>query len=581
METLLVTNAVGKAQRVLRDGRYWWVAPATLIVPGVLAGSDGALLYPPEEVSANVGAWDGMPLTAGHPSDPATKLGTSAHTPGTLDRIGLGHVQGTRFDRKLVSEAWFDEERCNRVDPRIVGNLKDGKPIGLSTGLGTRKEDSSGVHHTQNGPRPYTRVARDYRPDHVAVLLDETGACSIADGCGILINSEGKPVATVGTVNTNQSVSVVSDPTKPTEQALNGWFSQLKSWLGVGGQVVKNAAPDPRIGKPLRNKLAPPTGNADTSLNERIEEVREAFNKRFPVTYGPDGMMRSCPTVDAVYDDYLIYCDGGETYRLGYSRDESGEVTLDATPQEVEEVVTYRPVGEPATMNTSPATLSIQPTDPITRGGDSMAMSAAEKAQKVAFLTANCDCWKGVPAATLNALPDGVLEREYAAAQPKPAVPPATAPVANTTTPAVPVPAPAPTVNSATPMTAEQWLATAPPEIAAVVQNGREIVDRERQAIIGRLTANIADEAQKQRHATWLGTKDVKELRAFLELMAPTLGTQNALQPPGPPQPLYTGQGYPGYVQNRVRPDEDVDDEPLEPPTTNWRELAEENAGRR
>src|SRR5690606_13771547 len=32
---------------------------------------------------------------------------------------------------------------------------------------------------------PYHSVARDYKPDHIAILPDRIGACSIADGCGV------------------------------------------------------------------------------------------------------------------------------------------------------------------------------------------------------------------------------------------------------------------------------------------------------------------------------------------------------------------------------------------------------------
>ena len=48
METV-VANFSGKARRETWDGREYLVAPATLIVPGVLNGSQGPLFYPPDE----------------------------------------------------------------------------------------------------------------------------------------------------------------------------------------------------------------------------------------------------------------------------------------------------------------------------------------------------------------------------------------------------------------------------------------------------------------------------------------------------------------------------------------------------
>ena len=58
-----------------------------------------------------------------------------------------------------------------------VGRLKS------ATGLRTSDEHVSGVH---NDGRAYIAIARKYRPDHLAILLNERGACSIQDGCGVL-----------------------------------------------------------------------------------------------------------------------------------------------------------------------------------------------------------------------------------------------------------------------------------------------------------------------------------------------------------------------------------------------------------
>lgn len=68
MEILVVTNGVGKTKKVTAAGREYLVAPLFLIVPGVLNGSKGALYYPGDEIAKNIGAWNGMPLTNGHPT---------------------------------------------------------------------------------------------------------------------------------------------------------------------------------------------------------------------------------------------------------------------------------------------------------------------------------------------------------------------------------------------------------------------------------------------------------------------------------------------------------------------------------
>ena len=57
----------------------------------------------------------------------------------------------------------------------------------LSTGLFTDNDETAGV--SPKG-RNYEAVARNHRPDHMAVLPDQVGACSINDGCGVLVNEE-------------------------------------------------------------------------------------------------------------------------------------------------------------------------------------------------------------------------------------------------------------------------------------------------------------------------------------------------------------------------------------------------------
>lgn len=183
----LVVSALGAVRREKRGSRDYLVAPLTLIVPGVLNGSKGPLYYPPEEVSADPGAWNGMPLVVYHPS--VDGLPVSARDPDVLHNQGVGHVYRVEVKNgNLTGEGWFDVDALKRVDVRVLNALQRGEPIELSTGLFTTNEPAAdGATH--NG-KPYTATARGYRPDHVAILPDQVGACSLADGCGVLVNGD-------------------------------------------------------------------------------------------------------------------------------------------------------------------------------------------------------------------------------------------------------------------------------------------------------------------------------------------------------------------------------------------------------
>lgn len=187
-------NAAPTANSVVTDnaeirregGKEFVVTPVSMIVPGVLNGSKGALFYPQDRVSRNPREWDGVPVTLGHPSDPLTNAPLSASDPGVVDRLGMGVLRNSRFQGgKLRSEAWLDAEKTKRIAPSVYQAAVENRKVEVSTGLFTYEERNPG---TFNG-RSYTHVVRDYRPDHLAILTDQKGACSLSDGCGLNVHN--------------------------------------------------------------------------------------------------------------------------------------------------------------------------------------------------------------------------------------------------------------------------------------------------------------------------------------------------------------------------------------------------------
>lgn len=186
---LLTVNISGKVRREKLQGREYLVAPLTLIVPGVLNGNLGPLFYPLEDLKASYDAWNGMPIVApNHPRD-EVGLPVSARLPKIWDKHGIGHVFNASVNDKLAAEGWFDIERTKAVDARILNALLNGQKMELSTGLNLDQDPVPGVWNGVNGPVPYIAVARKFRPDHLAILPDTQGACSVKDGCGLNVNS--------------------------------------------------------------------------------------------------------------------------------------------------------------------------------------------------------------------------------------------------------------------------------------------------------------------------------------------------------------------------------------------------------
>lgn len=161
-----------------------------MLVPGVLSGSKGPLLYPADEVRKSPDDWNHIPIVVYHPMKDGKPA--SARSPSILSKYGVGFVFHSRTDSKgvLKGEGWLDVEATRRVDKGVLDSVQLGKPIELSTGLFVDDEPApeGAIFNDHRGQRKYVGIARNYKPDHLAILPSGKGACSLADGCGVLIN---------------------------------------------------------------------------------------------------------------------------------------------------------------------------------------------------------------------------------------------------------------------------------------------------------------------------------------------------------------------------------------------------------
>lgn len=175
----LTCNITGNARRDFIGPHEYLIVPVTMIVPGVLNGNRGPILYTADENKRDPSAWNHIPLTDDHPAE-----NVSARSPQVLKSKWLGlllnaHTDGTG---SLKGEAWFDVKATEQARPGYIRRIENGEKVELSTGLGMDVEDAPGT--TANG-QSYGKIAKAYRPDHLAILFEKPGACSIRDGCGV------------------------------------------------------------------------------------------------------------------------------------------------------------------------------------------------------------------------------------------------------------------------------------------------------------------------------------------------------------------------------------------------------------
>lgn len=180
----LVSNLVGLVRNETLEGRPYLAVPMVMIKEGVLNGSDGPILYTSEELAKVPQVWNTKPVVVQHPTLNGKSL--SACDPDVLEKYRVGMIMNTSWDgQRLKAEAWLEPSRLEAVDSRVLNAVQKGEMMEVSTGLFSEIESNPGVFKG----RHYKGVVRNLRPDHLAILPDSIGACSIADGAGLMRNS--------------------------------------------------------------------------------------------------------------------------------------------------------------------------------------------------------------------------------------------------------------------------------------------------------------------------------------------------------------------------------------------------------
>lgn len=206
-----ITNQIAESRRESLGGREFIVAPVVAIRAGVLKDE----LVPAEEIAKHSAAWDGRPFVLGHPIN-EDGVNISANDPQILTERSIGSLFNTSFDgEKLRGEVWVDIAKATAIGAEaieVMRRLEDGKPLEVSTAY-FRDRDENQVG-TVDG-KPFVAVARNLRPDHLAALIDEIGACSWEDGCGV--------------PRVNQEETVVEKEPNRILKAVNALMELIKS----------------------------------------------------------------------------------------------------------------------------------------------------------------------------------------------------------------------------------------------------------------------------------------------------------------------------------------------------------------
>jgi len=287
-QTHAVQNTSYHIREETFEDRKYIVVPVVMMKEGVHSGNKGPILHREEELKKFTEAWNGIPVTVQHPTK--NGVAVSANSPQILEEYKVGMIFNTYYEDGLKAEAWIDVEKIQDISMEALGAIRQGHPLDVSVGVFSEAIPTEGEWEGET----YGSIAVNYRPNHLALLPGETGACSWDDGCGIRTNKKGEGM------NKEQI------------------------------QVFKDLAKQGLAVAPITN---------EQGFREILENLHSEIGK-----------MDTDDTyhfIEEVYSDYIVYRKrifdgGGETlYRQDYSIDDQGNILFNGMATEVRKKVEY------------------------------------------------------------------------------------------------------------------------------------------------------------------------------------------------------------------------------------------------
>lgn len=185
---IVISNKIqaNQVRKETENGTEFLVAPVVLARSMELNGG----FLPSDEIKASAERWAGVPVPIDHPThsgDPISINDDRADVPV------IGEVRNPEAKRDgefLTGELWVNVEAARaagKEGERVLARIQNGDAVEVSTGHVPGRV-VSGVFDGEHRDA----ATLDIQPDHLAVLPNDKGKCSIADHCGA-----GAPVAPV------------------------------------------------------------------------------------------------------------------------------------------------------------------------------------------------------------------------------------------------------------------------------------------------------------------------------------------------------------------------------------------------
>lgn len=286
-----IVNAVDPRQiRKETNGRgdSVWVVPSYTLPDAVVMNGG---LYSADEIAKSYHTLEGTLAPVGHPYNEDGDY-ISAFDGDAIDYFYAGaknknvrRVADEQYGHRVYLEVHINERVAMQTERgrAMLEALDNGDPVHTSTGVMVEVVESIGKN---SRGEDYTWMATNMVFDHNCVLLDDEGAATPDDGVGMLVNHK-----------------------------------LLQNVQHRGQTMAVNTVASPVMNESMRDKEA---------------RVRAAISDQM----GDAGYN----WLEDWGDDYAVIEADGETYRVGYSQDDDGKITISGDPEPVRKVTMWESV---------------------------------------------------------------------------------------------------------------------------------------------------------------------------------------------------------------------------------------------
>lgn len=258
-------------REVTKDGSAILVVPGVVVVEKVL----NFAFLPAEEIEKFFSAWNDRPLVIEHPRQ---NLGSA----GSPEQLKIGRFYNAEYDaskKALRGEFWFEVDQLRKTDEgkQIEHNIRSGQMMEVSSAYFSDLEDVKGTWNDED----YFAIYRNLRPDHIAILMSDKGACSNADGCGVPRTNKKKVLSARGAVNKERRMKfpLFQNSKKPVKtQAVKVDLNdaeQVTALLEQAGFTITNEGDETLVQLSEVESETTPTPQAAPFM----KELKEAFGE--------------------------------------------------------------------------------------------------------------------------------------------------------------------------------------------------------------------------------------------------------------------------------------------------------------